>query len=210
MSVTMAAHGFAFLFFLLPSGQGSTPTHDEDVVTQVVFIPDQGATFIESIPVAPPQPVAPRKEATAQKTAPVTEKAPENPSPVQEVGEEPMESKMLTMVANEEEMSALDLPAPEHPPTEILSYRKAYQPVYPPEARLAGDSGWVTLRVLIDAEGQPLTFIVVNSTATDRLIEAAINAVKQWRFNPATSKGQQVAAWIEVPIGFWNSRTTAR
>ena len=34
------------------------------------------------------------------------------------------------------------------------------------------------------------------------LAKAAVDAVKQWKFTPATLKGMPVAVWIVVPVSF--------
>lgn len=211
-SVTLAAHVAMLLVLLLPNDAPQVEPRADETVVQIVFLPHAGQTFRPTPP--PPKPQAKKKVEKVVKT-PVAVK-PEPPPPLvvpnatEVAADEPIESKNLEAVlASEEDMSQLDMPAPDYPASEIISYRTAYQPVFPEEARLAGESGWVTLKVLVDAEGWPLTFILVSNTATDRLAMAAIEAVKQWKFNPAMMKdGSRVPSWIEVPIGFFNSRAT--
>ena len=117
-------------------------------------------------------------------------------------------SKHLTtsLLANPDELASLDLGEVDSAPSEILSYRQTHAPRYPPEAIANGDAGWVKLKVLIDADGNPLTFVLIDATATMALVEAAIEAIRQWRFNPAQREGRPVPAWMEVPIGFFHER----
>lgn len=208
-SATIAAH-VAMLLLLTIAGQPKfVENGPEETVVQVTFLPHVGEVFRPTTPAQPPAKKRPKKVAKnlPKKVDPpptqVIEEATE-----QAAVEQVMESKNLEAVlASEDEMSELDVPPPDYPPSEILSYRTAHQPVYPIEARAAGESGWVTLRVLVDAEGWPITFVLVNTTATDRLVVAAIDAIKKWKFNPATMRdGTKVPAWVEVPIGFFNSR----
>lgn len=104
-------------------------------------------------------------------------------------------------------MAAGAEPAPDLPAVEQTVYRTTHPPRFPREARLAGESGWVILRVLVDESGFPVDFLVdPRTTATPALIEAAIAAVEYWRFHPALKSGAPVRAWLEVPIGFFNSR----
>lgn len=207
ISAALAAHLALLLLVTLPGDGEGDEVVPEEVVTQVRFIPRQDRVF-RPVPPAPPPP---KKQAVAKKPPP--KKAPEPPTPVVPEGELAVAPDaapglgLQTYLMPQDEASNLDLPQPDNPPTEILSYRTTNQPVYPEDAKAAGEAGWVTLRVLVDAEGMPLVFVLVKSTATDRLVQAAIEAVKNWRFNPATMKdGTPVPAWVEVPIGFFNSR----
>lgn len=205
-TTAISLHAVALLLLTLPGGDRQLFYPEAEAVTQIRFIPTLGKAFRPVPPAPPPAPVqtpTPRKSKASAAT-------PTPPTPVVEVAEVPVESTHLVTVLEEEDAaSAMDLPQPDSPPSEILSFRSSNPPVYPPEAIAAGDAGWVTLRVLIDVDGTPLTFILASSTATERLVEAAIAAVKQWRFNPAMKDGQPVPAWIDVPIGFYNQRHQA-
>ncbi len=207
ISAALAAHLALLLLVTLPGNGRGDEIVPEDTVTQVQFIPRQDRTF-RPVPPAPPPP---KKQAQVKQRPP--KKAPDPPTPVVPDGELAVSPDAMpgiglqTYLMPQDEVSNLDLPQPDNPPTEILSYRNTNQPVYPEEAMAAGEAGWVTLRVLVDAEGTPLVFVLVKSTATERLVQAAIEAVKNWRFNPATMRdGTPVPAWVEVPIGFFNSR----
>jgi TonB family protein len=74
-------------------------------------------------------------------------------------------------------------------------------PVYPPDALRARLRGLVVLRVLVSESGQPLEIQVVQS-APDGMTEAAVEAVRQWRFEPAVSRGVAVRTWAPVRIPF--------
>ena len=201
ISVALTLHLLAFLLLMLPGSRAdSTPDADE-VVTTVQFVPKTGQAFRPAPPAPPPLPVkAPPKAPKAAAKAP-----PPPATPLVPDGEQPIETMHLTtMLADAEEMSSLDMIQPDSPPTEILSYRRSSPPTYPQAAIDDGEAGWVTLRVLVDIDGTPLIFVLVKTTATERLVEAAITAVKHWRFNPALKDGQPIPAWIEVPIGFFN------
>ena len=89
------------------------------------------------------------------------------------------------------------LPAREVPPG-IL---KIVKPIYPPVALQARIGGLVMLRVLVSETGQPLQVEVLRG-ATAGLTEAAVAAVKQWKFTPARKGDTPVQAWTTVPIPF--------
>jgi protein TonB len=93
--------------------------------------------------------------------------------------------------------TATPLPAREVPPG-IL---KIVKPIYPPFALQARIGGLVVLRVLVSETGQPLQVEVLRG-ATAGLSEAAVAAVKQWKFTPAKKGDTPVQAWTTVPIPF--------
>lgn len=74
------------------------------------------------------------------------------------------------------------------------------KPDYPEFARVAQIQGTVVLRVFVNSDGTICTVRVKNSITG--LDDAAINAVKQWQFNPASLKGVPVGAWFDVPMNF--------
>ena len=75
-------------------------------------------------------------------------------------------------------------------------------PVYPAMARRRGEQGRVVLRVSVAAGGTPAQVAVGQSSGFPSLDDAAMDAVRQWRFVPATRDGQPVPAVAEVPILF--------
>ena len=92
-------------------------------------------------------------------------------------------------------------PAPE-PPRFDLAYLDNPAPVYPVFARRAREQGTVMLRVAVDAEGHVTGIQLQRSSGSDRLDDAALHAVKRWRFAPARLAGRAVAGVALVPINF--------
>jgi len=74
-------------------------------------------------------------------------------------------------------------------------------PEYSPEARAARYQGTVRLWAIIGPDGRPHNLRVERSVGMG-LDEKAIEAVRNWRFKPATKDGQAVAVEIEVEVGF--------
>ena len=58
------------------------------------------------------------------------------------------------------------------------------------------------LRVTVSPAGLPVNVSVAESSGYSVLDTAAVNAVEQWRFVPATRAGAPVAATAEVPLRF--------
>jgi protein TonB len=74
------------------------------------------------------------------------------------------------------------------------------QPVYPQEAKDARVEGVVRLAVVIDANGA-VTSVSVDY-GPEALQQAAIDAVNQWRFQPAKKDGEPISATAKIDINF--------
>jgi TonB family protein len=75
------------------------------------------------------------------------------------------------------------------------------EPRYTDEARAKGIEGKVVLGFTIDQSGVPQD-IQVKRSLYPSLDQAAIEAVREWRFTPAMKNGQAVSMWVESEINF--------
>ena len=73
-------------------------------------------------------------------------------------------------------------------------------PVYPQMARTQRVSGDVTIDALIDVSGRVSTMRVISGPSL--LHEAAMSALKQWRYQPATLNGVPTATHLTVTVQF--------
>jgi protein TonB len=73
-------------------------------------------------------------------------------------------------------------------------------PVYPPDAQAAKVSGVVIIEVLIDAQGNVSEARVLRSVPL--LDQAAVDAVKQWKFTPTIVGGTAVPIVMTVTVRF--------
>ena len=91
-------------------------------------------------------------------------------------------------------------------PNAYVPTDEAAEPVYtvraefPDLARQSGVEGTVVVQALVGTDGHVRDTRIVRSIPM--LNAAAVNAVKQWRFKPATTGGRPVATWVSVPIPF--------
>jgi protein TonB len=74
-------------------------------------------------------------------------------------------------------------------------------PVYTEEARNAKTQGTCVLWLIVDDQGHPRDIRVIHGLGHG-LDAKAIDAVKQWRFQPATKDGRPVNVQISVEVGF--------
>ncbi len=74
------------------------------------------------------------------------------------------------------------------------------EPIYPPEARAQHIQGAVTLEVQIGGEGAVHNIDVVEGNPV--LAEAAVQAVRQWRYRPYSVDGRPVEMQTRVTIRF--------
>ena len=81
------------------------------------------------------------------------------------------------------------------------SYARMSPPAYPADAIAAKESGTVLLRVLVGADGQPKQ-VEVEKSVSALIDQSAVDAVRQWAFNPAIRDGTPVEGWVHVPITF--------
>ncbi len=68
------------------------------------------------------------------------------------------------------------------------------QPVYPPEAFAAGTTGSVLLKIAVTADGRSERVDVSKTSGNAQLDAAAVEAMRQCRFSPATKNGAAVAS----------------
>ena len=134
--------------------------------------------------VTPPPPIeAPSATAISAPPAPPAPVAPPEPAPV---------------VA-----AAPAVPtAPMVLPRFDADYLRNPPPVYPALSRRYNEQGKVLLRVVVNPDGTPQSVELRTSSGAQRLDEAALDAVRRWRFVPARLGNTPVTATVIVPIVF--------
>jgi protein TonB len=87
-------------------------------------------------------------------------------------------------------------------PAQDLKTANRVDPTYPPASRRAGEQGTVRLKVLVDTNGRASNVAVTQSSGFPRLDEAAIEAVRKWRFVAATDGTNKIQAYTQVAVTF--------
>ena len=147
------------------------------------------------LPVKPrvqqPTPPEPNQLITAISEAPAPALAPTPPPP-----------QPAPVVSAPPSQPIIAVPVPVIPPSFNADYLDNPPPVYPALSRRMSEQGKVMLRVLVNAKGTADRIELKSSSGSSRLDDAALEAVKRWRFVPARQGDQPVAAWVLIPIAF--------
>ncbi len=166
----------------------------------------------------PPKPEPPKPKPPKPEPAKPEPPRPEVPRPVPTPAPTPVPAPAVTVPETkpapqppEPAPVAKPAPTPQAPPappakTDVsisASYSASNaKPVYPSMSKRMGEQGTVVLRVLVKSDGTAGGVEVKSSSGFPRLDQSAVDAVKSWRFNPATLDGKPVDEWYQVPIPF--------
>lgn len=157
----------------------------------------------------PPQPEPPRKQPVKNALEPPppqpilssqAENAPVMPAP-------PVEEARPAPVAPTPPPAPAVAPRPAPEPVlELPRFQAAYlsnpPPAYPLAARRRAIEGTSLIRAEVSTEGTCLRAEIRKSSGSELLDQAALEAVKKWRFVPAKRGAVAVVAWVEVPLTF--------
>ena len=154
--------------------------------SQVVFIPE-------------PERVIPEPEVPVVKPEIEQQQVIDNPMPQVEIPE--IETPPAEMPPSDTAPVAAPV-TQAGPAAQDLKAKTRVDPTYPPASRRAGEEGIVQLRILVDERGTPREVQVSQGSGFARLDQAAIDAVRKWRFVAAISNGQPVTAWTQVAVRF--------
>jgi TonB family protein len=75
-------------------------------------------------------------------------------------------------------------------------------PLYPLECKKEGVSGIVLLSAVIGRDGDVLSLEPVNQLVDARLRDAAVSAVKLWRYQPTLLNGNPVEVSTQIEVNF--------
>lgn len=161
--------------------------------------------------VQPPQP-QPQPMKPEPKPAPKKQVLKPVPKPVIKPLEPAPQLAQETSVTNAAIVpTSVSAPAPTLEKAEPLivtepNYRANYatnpRPTYPSIARNHGWQGKVALHVQVTVDGLAASVRIERSSGYEVLDEAALEAVKQWRFIPAKQGDKAIASSVVVPLSF--------
>jgi periplasmic protein TonB len=148
----------------------------------------------EVIPIPPPPKPPEKKPEEPKKKLPkalpseraVKAQEPEPLPPLEEVKEVPQEAR----------------PEPVVPPSADAQQVNNPAPAYPAISKKLKEEGTVLLTILVTKEGRVAEAQIKTSSGHKRLDDAAVRAIKRWKFNPATQAGEPVDYWYEIDFEF--------
>lgn len=85
------------------------------------------------------------------------------------------------------------------PPARSFSIKRRVDPQYPAASRRAGETGTVLLTVIIGPNGVPSDVQVERSSGYAALDQAAVDAVRKWRFTVVSDSS---SSRVQLPITF--------
>lgn len=191
------------LYMTLPQ-PGSTMIKDPSI-----FTPEIGRRLPPPPPPKPPERIPPRELRPKKALIPIPDRTPDDPEPIREPEPEP-----------EIEPLPPDLwayPGPPAPPPVasrgplipgiggVSEPRRVHhvEPQFPLLARRAGIRGKVQLQAIISETGTVSDLALLYASPPDLGFEqAAMEAVRQWRYRPAEQNGKPVSVLITMVIEF--------
>lgn len=75
-------------------------------------------------------------------------------------------------------------------------------PYYPEVAHRNGWTGLCLVRIAVTAQGQAGAVSLARSSGHGILDQAALSAVRKWKFSPRMVRGHAVTCAVEVPVNF--------
>lgn len=142
---------------------------------------------------APPVPVEPEPTPTPEPTPPP--RPTPTPAPVVAQVPAPVVAQAPAPTVREGDL----VEVPDVWPEPIVTPK----PAYPPLAARQRQGGTVFLKVLVDENGVVRDVQVLRGIKPDLGLDAAaVAAVKNWRYKPATKDGVKVKTWFTQPIAF--------
>jgi len=150
-------------------------------------------------PVSPPTDVAPAPAAVAATLPAISEPAPAPGPPVPAASGSTIDLPAAApIVASKPSATTPD------GVTRTARPQGGYQvrPTYPAAPRRLGIQGTTMLRVHVLADGRIGDVLVERSAGHPDLDQAATEAVRRWRFEPARRGDDAVAIWVLLPVEF--------
>lgn len=164
------------MFYAISSGLNVTKIIQPLEAMVTVFVPDE----------KPAEPAAPVPKISDAKVTDVVPQV-EPVVPIPEIETE----------------QSVPIEAPSAPPTTAapitaFSIEKRVDPLYPAAARRAGEQGTVLLELVVAPDGRPTEVNILRSSGFPLLDQAAIDAVRKWRFSTKESG----FARLQLPVTF--------
>ena len=197
IAIAVAVHVLVLIIHFPQFSRAMTPKKRKEVVIVRKYVP--------------PPPKVERKQIVKKKITkkmPIPDPTPEEPEPIREpepeIQPDPLPPDVDFLIGIPEEPPPTgplvvggDVTAP------ILLEETKIRPEYPELARVARVEGNVILQAIIHEDGAVGELEILRCNRPNMGFEdAAIQAVKQWRYEPATQRGRAVEVYFTVVVDF--------
>lgn len=203
----LTLHALIVAWFALPVSKNmlSADLYSPPTNVTIRFTQPVKKEIVPEKPVEEIKKVEPVKKTPAKKIAKVTpvKPKPEVLNTIEPAAHQPPEQ--VTKPAPVEPVAMTPpKPAPQSIPvvTEVNLKGRRVRPQYPKRALKLRQEGTVLLRVLVSKDGDQETLKIYRPSQYALLNQAAVKAVKKWKFEPTRRGGIPVKSWVEIPIEF--------
>lgn len=200
--IAIGAHVLVLLLVFTPRSHADRPPSIATMSVSMLALEAEA-------PQAQPAPPPPRQSAPTPPTRtpqprpqPQREAVISAPSSTAAAAELTSAAPQPPAVAESSASAAAAESAPPSPPRFDADYLQNPRPEYPALSRRLGEQGRVVLRVRVEANGNAGLVELHRSSGFSRLDEAALQAVRRWKFVPARRGNEAVAESVLVPIPF--------
>jgi protein TonB len=206
--LVLALHGALLFGFQWKTGQGafSPLAGEQGIEVDLAPAPEAGRLVAEPAP-APLSSLQQKAEPAAQPVPlPAAKKEPEQARPRAAEARTRSTSAASAPQAQAGQAAGSAASAPDSPeaassPEALSSYANP-KPAYPELARRRGQEGLVRLLAQVDEQGGLAELLVEKSSGFPLLDEAALKAVRKWRFKPGSRGGRPVRGSVLIPVEF--------
>lgn len=185
--VSICVHGALWYNLSLPGTAYSYPEQSQTI--EISLLPKMSQ---------PPAVTPPQQKIVARAVTPTVLK-PASQQSSATVKSEPVTEPDTTPAATQ--TSHTEMAQPEAPRYNAR-YLNNPPPAYPLAARRRNIEGRIVVHAEVQADGSCSQVELKTPSTSDILNQAALDAVKKWRFVPARLDGELVVAWVEIPITF--------
>jgi len=186
-------------------GRGAPEKIEIEVIDKPVAAPQAPGFDLAKPPprpvVPPAKPVEPARKVFGVSRKAITAEGPAEPGGVELKAGNTVATAPDTEKLRPEDASSLPIPTDEYLVTKMPSIASDVRIPYPPEAKQKRIEGKVVLELLIDAAGAVRDVRLVSGPGYG-LNEAAMAAIKGFRFKPAEIEGKPVAVKIPFTYNF--------
>ena len=182
------------------------PVAEEPVVTEEPVVAEEPSIQeevreTEMPPVPEPSPTATPEPVVAQEADQWAQPAPV-PTPIAKPPRRKAVASDTPGSSTRREKAAASSSAAAASGAQSADYLRNPSPVYPAEAKRNRQQGVALFRVSVSTAGQAESVTLIKSSGHRLLDNSALDAVRKWKFHPATIGGVKGSSTVKVPVRF--------